>query len=578
MPDIKDKIIAGKKSENFLNTVYKLCLSDRRERSNIAKSLVTLHNTGKINVVAEFLELKKGTKGHDFFLTRHVFEELLPDIDAQVEEIMRCVKHLTLEAGNDGAAGMVIAPFIEYLKTQQDRPVQALEHALKEIDDSFDFITPTIIAGADSNFSQFTKKAIELTRNSNSNIRTRAVHAIGRLTFSTNPKLIQGCIQAITEVLGQGYDEMLFSSALRSSYSLLKQNGDSEDQVKHIFETILAHRDDYILHVASEILFSEGDKLPLNLTTPLLNALADTKAKDGGTIDNIDYGLEKLFKAEKFELVFSFLESFLLDKQSVSITQFDSVSRAILKNQECLNELITRWLLSKRVKLGRSASDLLPTGLDQGLHLSADAKQLSHRKDEIHIFLARKACSWFFTHQISAASYLLSLIEIAPEDEIARISEILFNPLLVSYPGSVKEFLEKSLDSATEKCSTTIRQLLTKLEKYHSGLDATKDIKELRPSLAHREAYHRHHSRLMNKSYEEAQNDSIWRQIATSSMLLYGRKSIYYVQHGADGQSSRQETPLQQFNYSVEFPSVDILDHTGLEYLLRSFKLEGCTS
>lgn len=578
MLDIRDKIIEGKRSGSFLDTVYRLCLSDRDERSMVSQELISLHNDKVVNVVSEFLELRNSAKGHDFFLTRHVFEELLSDIDAPVENVMQCVKHLTLEAGNDLAAGTIIAPFIEFLKANQDRPGQALRLAVNAADGSFDFITPAVIAGSAIDFEQFAKKAIELTCHSDRYISICAVFAIGRLNYADHPELIHESIKVFNSVLDQDFDEMLFSSALRAIYSLYKQNNNIENEVENLFRKILRHSDDHILHVASEILSADGDHLPSHITKIILKALIDIKPENGRTIENLDYGLEKLLQTDESEVIVSFLERFLYEKDGVPIAQLDGLCHAILNNQQLLNKLLTRWLLSKSVRLGRCASDLLAIGSDRGLELSVDGEQLEAKEAGIHAFLARKACGWFFMCQISAASYLVSLIEFAPENELDIISGILFNPLLISYPGSVKEFLEKKQSSVADRTSLVIRQVLANLEGYHNGLDAAKNIKELWPSLAQREAYNRHHSRLMSQSYDEAQKDAIWTKIATMSVLLYGRKSIHYVQHGVNGDSSRQEIPLKNFSYSVEFPSVDLLDHTGLEYQLRIFRTEGCIS
>ena len=90
--------------------------------------------------------------------------------------------------------------------------------------------------------------------------------------------------------------------------------------------------------------------------------------------------------------------------------------------------------------------------------------------------------------------------------------------------------------------------------------------------------YYRRHARLMSESQEEADKHSIFRDIVTRSMLLYGKKSIHYIRNGPEGQVTRQEIPLQHLSCSIELPLLDNLDHNGLERMLLNFRLEGCTS
>ncbi len=181
-------------------------------------------------------------------------------------------------------------------------------------------------------------------------------------------------------------------------------------------------------------------------------------------------------------------------------------------------------------------------------------------------------------HQISAVSFILSLIEEASDKDVEAITEILFNPLLISFPDSVKKYLEKELENASGKITHVAQELIARLEKHHENLKSANDIKELQPSEAHRETCFRRDSRRMSLSQEEAAKKSILRTLVTSSVMLYGNKSIYYTHHGPEKQATRQEVPLQEFNYSVELPTLDFLDHNRLEYMLYSFRLEGCSS
>ena len=491
---------------------------------------------------------------------------------------MECVKHLAVKAGEEYVAGAMIQAFIKYMENDSSRPEEALDIALKKNDVKFDFITSSIVTGSKIDLHKYLLRAIELSKHSDTKIKNCAIYALGQISYEENI-LINNSVEAIKSIVCQDYNIVVFSSALTASYSLYKQCKSLEKTVIEIFQVILKEKDDDILHTASELLFFEATKIPESIVKLLLAALSNTKPQNIRTIDNIDQGLQIFFKKGYEDIVISFLENILLDNREISIKQFDSLSREIANSQDHLNMLITRWLLSKNVRLGRCVSDLLPFEPEGGIALSVDKRQLSDFIEGVHVFLAKKACGWLFiNHQISATAFIISLIELAPDKDIKSIIEILFNPLLISYPGSVKDYLNRVFKSASEKITYALQKLFDKFEKYHKALQSTCKIKELHPSQAHREAHNRWHSRLMLASHEEASKNSILSMIATHSVLLYGKKSIYYIHHGPKDQGTRQETPLQEFSFSVELPAMDVLNHNQLQLTLQKFKLEGCIS
>ncbi len=98
-------------------------------------------------------------------------------------------------------------------------------------------------------------------------------------------------------------------------------------------------------------------------------------------------------------------------------------------------------------------------------------------------------------------------------------------------------------------------------------------ISELHPSESQREAYRRYLSRLMSKSYKDAQEKSVLLSFAKKSVLLYGSKSIDYV-YSSDGQSKRMEIPLQSFGTDIKFPRMQNIDPFGMDYMLGVFRVE----
>ena len=137
----RDDLLRSYETGNFLETVYACSLADHNDRSALALELVALHNEGLIDVVGAFESLKnKSSNGPDFFLTRHVFEKALPDLDAPVPSVMRCVLQLYRGAGQDWAAGTIFKSFIDFCEKDPSRPREALAEIEASPDDFADLL------------------------------------------------------------------------------------------------------------------------------------------------------------------------------------------------------------------------------------------------------------------------------------------------------------------------------------------------------------------------------------------------------------------------------------------------------
>lgn len=110
------------------------------------------------------------------------------------------------------------------------------------------------------------------------------------------------------------------------------------------------HLDDRYIHAASEILFYDGEKVSGNVEPKLLNVCSYTKPENQGTINNIDYVLERMLKRKSFDDCVVFLERFFeLSEYKLSVKNFDSFVRELHNHRDThLSALLTRWLLSKK--------------------------------------------------------------------------------------------------------------------------------------------------------------------------------------------------------------------------------------
>lgn len=578
MDDLKSKLIQAHKDGNFFEFIQEVYYQDRKGEKLLPSILSELHNEGKLNLVELFHSFKNTTENHDFFSVRRVFEEVLPNINSQVKDVAECVKHLTLEAGQDMAAYTLLSPFKEFCKKDKDRTKDLVDIALNNIDEDFDHLSTAIEAGASNDEVTYVNQAVELLTHENELIIQRAICALGRINYQDKMLLEPVAIAIKKSSLSSSTDAILATS-MRALFAVVSQCDDLESLFLDFLNTHSEHLDDHYIHTASEILFYDEKKVSDNVEPKLLNICSYAKPENKGTIDNIDYALERILKRNSFDDCVVFLERFFeLSEYKLSVKHFDSFVRELHNHRDThLSALLTRWLLSKKIKLGKNASDLLRDS-DKGISIGFDRSYLTQESKGVHLFLARKACGWFFNQPKTAISLIESLILGAPDDELTDVQQLIFHPLCVSYPGSIRNYLETLNESKENRVKQIATNVLSRYEEYQASVKAAFKINELSPSEQDRHTYWRHHNKLMSESMKQARSKSFLTSLlgGNESVLLYGNKSIHYIHHGE--KKTRQEVPLSEVSTSFEFASMHNLDPHGLENMIWQFKAEGCTS
>ena len=575
MNEVKNKLLSASNDGNFLEVAYQLSLHHGDKRQSIGKEIASLHNEGKIDAVVEFRQFSKGMTNLDFFLVRYIFEGVLPELNAPMLSVMDCVKHLVIEAGNDMTASWIFEPFIKYCEADQNRPEEVLQIIESSDDEWLDFIPPAVIAGSNLQLSKYIATAIALTSHDNIEVRVRAVFALGKINYCNDKSLLDNVLQTLESVVQFEDDDNLLSTIIKSAFYLYTSDNNLEKRVVILIEKALTNKGDTTLCAASNLFGYETDKLPESFLDILLDALKSTKPQHKGTLDQIDYGLQHLVKNNQEEKAISFLEHILVHNDELSIKVFNHLTRDLHNNKLLLSKLVTRWFLSKEFSLCESIQDIVRIGLDDDILLLADTNQFTGKPEGSCLFAARKAVGWLFMNPVSATSFIVSLIDASGDDEAEPIIDLLFYPLLISYPGKVKEYLNNQLPNKSPKVQKALTISLAKLDIYHDGLKAAWGISELLPSQAHRETYNRMYNREFTKSYKKAEKNSIINLLCHKEILLYGRKSINYVR-GSNGQINRMEIPMQSYGHSIEFPGLEYIDPHGLDYMLRVFRVEGC--
>ena len=562
--------------EELLQLIGKIPASDKDDI--FKEKLIQLHNNKQIDIVNLFLKLKqKPSGGTNFFQKRRVFENILPKLDTEISQVMDCILYLVKEAGQDMAAGAIMKPFIDYCSADQSRPLTGL----KVIEDSPEayagLLMQVLMAGSQVDFDYYFSAALRLINSDTPAVSRNAMLALGRIDYPDNASLTTQAFVALETRCNEETDDVTLANLVNAISGLYEREPSLEPLFVQAIDTALLKGNDLSLHMASELFGFRCDELTESIISVLLKHLQNVNPASRGTLDNIDYGIKALLKAGKRDQALRFLEQILLNSEGrISISIFDSVCHTILENKDgILFRIVTRWLLNGKQPLCKAVSDIvrLPHGADP--ILSIDLSEIELADTNQAYFLARKAIGYLFNDPVSAASIIISLIESSPPSEMLRtLAKLLFNPLLISYPGKVGDYLNQRIASiAPGEAKEALQSAEQALEGYMAELKDVGAVPEFQPSQRNRDAYSRKFQQEISEAMEQAEKNSVLLSIMPKSILLYGHKSIDYV-FNRDGEARRVENPLKRIGNEVELPRLSTLDPQGLSYILAVFRAE----
>ncbi len=482
---------------------------------------------------------------------------------------MECVRHIFVESGNDMTANMVFSSFIEYCKKDENRVKNTLQ-IINNDTNWHNFLTSAIIAGSEFSLDKYAQIAIKLTSHSDINICKVSVYSLGRLQYQNNPASLNQAFQAIAAIIEKSNSAELLPVSIETICILSTFDSKLKNQTIRLLKLALKDADDNILFSASKLCFLLRGKLPLEIFDVLLSALEGVSHSHIKTIDYIDYGLQYLLEQNQAKVII-YLENVLTKNTELSIKQFDStLSYLQQKDNILLNQIVTKWLLSGENNLCNAIREMVT----DGMVLSADANQLKERNSGTHLFIIKKAIGWLFRRHIGLISFIMSMIDVIDSNTANEVEDLLFDPLLISYPGNVKKYLN-SIDDSKSKAKEMAQKLFNRLDEYHRCIESAWNIKELHPSQVQREAYYRFYDQEMLKAMKKARKNSAFLSLVSEVVVLYGEKSVtYHPKIENSKEHTRREINFQKTKYSVEHPSIDFIDPHGLDYMLHAFKCE----
>ena len=577
MSELREKLLEAYRTGNFLQSAVESTFGAEDNSSNVAETLVSLHNEGHIDLIEQFKSLRNSKdSGLDFFLARDLLERSLPHIKASIQHVMECVAHIAKEAGQDMAANSIFTPFSEFCIADPIRLEQGLD-LIKETTAQFmDFITSIIVAGTRIEKDRYFHEAIALTSHADIEIRKRAIFSLGRIQYTGHQELFEKALERLKRVVDEEADDNLLANAINAICNMSMADQSLINEWETVLDRALVKGGDDCLYAASEAFGFHIAKVPAHILNVLIRHLASMNSMNAGTVKNIDYGVRKLLNRNDPTQGIEFLEALLLSHtEDFSLKSLNGVVHGIPKSDnKLLNKLLTRWFLKGDKVLCDGICTIVNAAHGQELHLEIDTEELPC-SDLVHLlFLARKTIGYLFLKPITSASIIISLMRQASDaNSVQGIGSLLFNPLLLNFSVSLHDFLSIRASNESGQTKDVIQSALNTFDAYLEDLKSVGDIPEMHPSQDQREAQSRHFNQMMSKSYKEAEKRSILNFLCTKTVILYGKTSINYIQD-LSGQPQRMEMPMKSHEMKFEYPRQEHIDPFGLDYMLRIFRAE----
>lgn len=324
------------------------------------------------------------------------------------------------------------------------------------------------------------------------------------------------------------------------------------------------------LFLHSSELYQQGRFL---IWLPLLTQLESEHGLDG-----LDFALSNALEkpAETQDVIIEFLSSWALRNADNSpidekfARTFDQCLLKISEQPALLSKVITNWLNHDDRKLAAVAAGMLgELELRGGPAAHFDSKIIAAMSVEDLKFIGRRLLGFVHsTNQLLSLS--LSILDIAPENlprVIPLLHTLIVDEIGYDYPSTTLKVLEDLIEvDDRQEILEAANQWKTSLENLIKAIEELPRLNELKPSTHLQRQFALARAKQMEKSREEAAEQSIFRQISTQIPLKAGKGCFSY-RDGCFGEANQ----LSSFSYSIELPRREVLDPVG--YAIRGYHL-----
>lgn len=503
-------------------------------------------------------------EGSRFFLVQHALCGLIPHLNVDQDVLLAFITRLLDAGGNDLAAGAPSTAFGEWTKKDPARSSKVYEAARAGDNLALRQLFMVLLANADAEegliFAQADEREAKL----------EAISALGAMELGER-------YDEVLDTLLQGASSDDEDAALRSLEAGYRAAAHRKKLAPVGFdeqlERVLQTRSPFAIHLAVNLLWLHRVGLTENAMDLCLDAAADVDPGSAGTISHLDHATYQLVGAGHAEKVICLLsELFDRSKGRITLDAFQSSYHALQNaGSDMLGSAVVYWLLNGGTYTRQCvASEVCGVGNDDPPFSIPTSSLPLDPSDQL--FLCRKAVGWFFIDALAAVAIPLAVLRDGSPHIASDVLNLIYDPLLLSYGGKLKSYLERAVADGGAN-SSGLAELLARKAALQDAMEGIERLVELHPSEMQREAARVQWHEQMERGMEQGRRKSILEDLFAKQYLLYGRSSLTPI-HTSDGTTHLTEIAMKSFSISSELPILDIVDPVGLDHMLVHFKLE----
>lgn len=474
------------------------------------KQCVTLHNDGQIDLIS--IPDQPGfanVTGHDFFTAQHFYCEAIPDLRTNVTALMKCCRILVEQAGSDGAASQPNGAFRKWCQNNPADSAVVVHEARSGDELARRFVTFALQA------SENVREAVDFVQSFDDDRRLSAMAALAGMTF-TDPAKAQKAIQALEPFVASIEDDNVRANALFAAFDVLKKHKDAET-ASRLAMAAAKEPGPSTLHSLAHVVWLHHSLLSAEALRTTLVALENVKSEHLGTARILDMALHHLLGTKGEALALNFL-TVKLREGKLTLENFQTTAGELRRsNPQRLYELIVRWFLSGSIDLCDNAGDLV--GIEEKRPFDTSIQSFGLTAIQ-QIFLCRKAIGFLFLRPVVCCSIIVSVLRGVEKEAGESVTELLFDPLLLSYSGDAIDYLKGI--SVDDPAHAAIQIALSRHDAYFAGLERTGLIKELHSSDYQRDVVRQRTYDEMRAAQNAAERQSVLLSTVHRSTLLYG--------------------------------------------------------
>ncbi len=561
--DPRSDLIDAEQQGSFIQVLVLQAL--RTQRRELGDVLCELHNSGSVNLTSDQnLSAIDSLEHNDFWTVFHPLGKAIPNLQCTHLNVLKLVDRLVKKAGADGAAGMPNLSLFTWSKNNPENARQII-NGIEELDDvCLEHGLFAVISLGDEAL------ALDLIRHTNNSVRGIGLRALGRMEAVSMEGISKGVDDAFS-IIEHETDNEIRVAAIETAFRLWENLTCARPYRQREFIEAIGNRGDANeLSVLSAMLFYHDKGLPKQSIDQVLGLLETLPSNSVATLSNLDHAIKENDNRWDFRRVVRVFATCIprLD-EIVGKRDYYSFSKWVWGNPDHSSYLFAEWLSGGELSLCSFLAERLGVeakGAEvwlQKLHLPPNAND--------QIFMAGKCIGFLWHHEVTAASILLSIVKYGQTEAQAEAENLMFDPLLLSYGGALRAFLDTQCSNASKRVSECAKRLVSKHDAHIAGIETTRGLVELLPSIEQRRAVAMKDRDRNRDIQKRAHEQSIFARLVTHQTLLYGRKSFSII-HGAEGKKRPSISALSEISHSVEIPRMIFIDPVGFNARITFFR------